>query len=128
MLQQFIAAWVENFVVKVCHTDAHVPENCSTAEHQNKQQVGKAARIEVDHVDLDWEHKGKLLIAWWAQENIRHWLRYQNRKAWQVKYITLPWIRRCKRHRFAVVEAISIWLESYPVTNATTQNTLSFEK
>lgn len=67
MFQQDVVAWVQSLVVKVCHTDAHVPENYTTAEHQNKQQVDQAARIELHHVDLDWEHKGKLLIAWWAQ-------------------------------------------------------------
>ncbi|PKU34173.1 hypothetical protein llap_15523 [Limosa lapponica baueri] len=35
----------------------------ATKEHQNKQQVDWAAKIEVAEVDLDWQHKGELVIA-----------------------------------------------------------------
>lgn len=51
--------------------DGHVPKDCSTAEHWKKHQVDQATRIELGHVDLDWEYKGELLIVWWVQENKR---------------------------------------------------------
>ncbi|XP_054675222.1 ribonuclease H-like [Grus americana] len=62
-LWQDIAARVENMAVKVRHVDAHVPKSCATEEHQNNQQVDKAAKIEVAQVDLDWERKGELFVA-----------------------------------------------------------------
>ncbi|GAB0209681.1 hypothetical protein GRJ2_003433800 [Grus japonensis] len=43
--------------VKVHHVDADVPKSHATEEHQNNEQVDKAAKIEVAQVDLDWEHK-----------------------------------------------------------------------
>ena len=71
-LWQDIAAWLENLVVKVRHVDAHVPKSRATEEHQNNQQVDKAARIEVAQVDLDWQHKGELFLAWWAHDTSGH--------------------------------------------------------
>ncbi|XP_072706101.1 uncharacterized protein [Ciconia boyciana] len=71
-LWQDIAAWVENLVVKVRHVDAHVPKGQATEEHQNNQQVDQAAQIEVAQVDLDWQHKGELFIAWWAHVTSGH--------------------------------------------------------
>ncbi|KAK4806899.1 hypothetical protein QYF61_012620 [Mycteria americana] len=65
-LWQDIAAQVENLVVKVRHVDAHVPRSQATGEHQKNQQVDQAAKTEVAQVDLDWQHKGELFIAWWA--------------------------------------------------------------
>ena len=62
-LLQSIAAWVENLVVKVPHIDAHVPKSWATEEHQNNQLADQAAKIEVAHVDLDWQHKRELFIA-----------------------------------------------------------------
>ncbi|KAK4825191.1 hypothetical protein QYF61_024671, partial [Mycteria americana] len=67
-LWQDIAAQVENLFVKVRHVDAHVPKSPATEEHQNNQQVDQAAKIEVAQVDLDWQHKGELFIAWWAHD------------------------------------------------------------
>lgn len=55
-LQKDIAEWVENMVVKICHEDAHVPKGCAIEEYQNNQQLDKAARIEVDQVDLNWQN------------------------------------------------------------------------
>ncbi|KAK4806255.1 hypothetical protein QYF61_013399, partial [Mycteria americana] len=71
-LWQDIAARVENLVVKVRHVDAHVPKSRATEEHQNNQQVDQAAKIEVAQVDLDWQHKGELFIAWWAHDTSGH--------------------------------------------------------
>ncbi|KAK4830667.1 hypothetical protein QYF61_012767 [Mycteria americana] len=71
-LWQDIAAWVENLVVKVRHVDAHVPKSRATEEHQNNQQVDQAAQIEVAQVDLDWQDKGELFIAWWAHDTSGH--------------------------------------------------------
>ncbi|KAK4832710.1 hypothetical protein QYF61_025171 [Mycteria americana] len=71
-LWQDIAAWVENLVVKVHHADAHVPKSQATEEHQNNQQVDQAAQIEVAQVDLDWQDKGELFIAWWAHDTSGH--------------------------------------------------------
>ena len=67
-----IAARLENLVVKVRHVDAHVPKSRATEEHQNNQQVDKAARIEVAQVDLDWQHKGELFLARWAHDTSGH--------------------------------------------------------
>ncbi|GAB0210311.1 hypothetical protein GRJ2_003496900 [Grus japonensis] len=57
-LWQDIAARVENIAVKLHHIDAHMPKHYTTEEHQNNEQVGEAAKIEVAQVDLDWECKG----------------------------------------------------------------------
>ncbi|KAK4811071.1 hypothetical protein QYF61_016357 [Mycteria americana] len=71
-LWQNIAARVENLVVKVRHVDAHVPKSRATEEHENNHQVDQAAKIEVAQVDLDWQHKGELFIAWLAHDTSGH--------------------------------------------------------
>ncbi|GAB0207771.1 hypothetical protein GRJ2_003242800 [Grus japonensis] len=71
-LWQDIAARVENIALKVHHVDAHVPKSRATEEHQNNEQVDKAAKIEVAQVDLDWERKGELFVARWAHETSGH--------------------------------------------------------
>ncbi|KAJ7412567.1 hypothetical protein BTVI_45981 [Pitangus sulphuratus] len=63
---------VETLVVKLHHVDAHVPTGWTTEEHRNNQQVDQAARIEVDQVDLDWQHKGELFLALWAHDTLEH--------------------------------------------------------
>ncbi|GAB0209629.1 mitochondrial enolase superfamily member 1 [Grus japonensis] len=50
--------------VKVHHVDADVPKSRATEEHQNNEQVDKAAKIEVAQVDLDWERKGEVPVDW----------------------------------------------------------------
>ncbi|KAK4816512.1 hypothetical protein QYF61_017612 [Mycteria americana] len=70
-LWQGIATWVENLVVKVHHVDGHVPKSRATEEHHNNPQVDQAAKIEAAQVDLDWQHKGELFIAWWAHDTFR---------------------------------------------------------
>jgi len=52
--------------------DAHTPKSWATEEHQNNQQVVQAAKTEVALVDLDWQHKGELFIARWAQDTLGH--------------------------------------------------------
>ena len=69
---QDIAAQVEKLAVKAHHIDAHMPKNCVTEEHQNNKQVDQAARIGVAQVDLDWESKGELFIAWRAHDTSGH--------------------------------------------------------
>ncbi|KAK4827441.1 hypothetical protein QYF61_017998 [Mycteria americana] len=71
-LWQDIAAWVENLVVKVHHVDAYIPNSWATEEHQNNQQVDQAPKSEVAQVDLDWQHKGELFVAWWAHDTSGH--------------------------------------------------------
>ena len=71
-LWQDIAARVQNLVVKVRHVDAHVPKSRATEEHQNNQQVDKAAKIEVAQMDLDWQHKSELFLARWAHDTSGH--------------------------------------------------------
>uniref|UniRef100_A0A8B9FPQ9 ribonuclease H n=1 Tax=Amazona collaria TaxID=241587 RepID=A0A8B9FPQ9_9PSIT len=71
-LWQDIAARVQNLVIKVRHVDAHVPKSRATEEHQNNQQVDKAAQIEVAQMDLDWQHKGELFLARWAHDTLGH--------------------------------------------------------
>ncbi|KAK4806905.1 hypothetical protein QYF61_012626 [Mycteria americana] len=44
----------------------------ATEEHQNNQQVDQAAKTGVAQVDLDWQHKGELFIAWWAHDTSGH--------------------------------------------------------
>lgn len=48
-LWQDIAARIENMTV---------PRSRVTEEHQNNEQVDKAAKIGIAQVDLDWERKG----------------------------------------------------------------------
>ena len=59
-------------VVKVHHVDAHVPKSRAAEEQQNDHQVDQAARIEVAQIDLDWQHKGELFLAWQAHETSGH--------------------------------------------------------
>ena len=49
-----------------------MPKSRATEEHQNNEQVDKAAKIEVAQVDLDWERKGELFVARWAHETSGH--------------------------------------------------------
>jgi len=57
------------------------------------------------------------------------WLKYECGEAWQVDYITLPQTCQGKCHVLTMVEATTIWLKTYRVHHATTQNTiLSLEK
>jgi len=56
----------------VRHVDAHVPKSRATEEHQNNHQVDQAAKTEVAQVDLDWQHKCELFIAWWARDISGH--------------------------------------------------------
>ncbi|PKU35458.1 hypothetical protein llap_14242 [Limosa lapponica baueri] len=63
---------IENLVIKVHRIDSHVPESWAAEEHQNNQQVDRAAKIGVAQVDLDWQHKGELLIVWWAHDTSGH--------------------------------------------------------
>ena len=55
-------------VIKVRHVDAHVPTSRATEEQQNNHQVDRAAKPEVAQIDLDWQNKGELFLARWAQE------------------------------------------------------------
>jgi len=71
-LWQDIAAHLEQLVVKVPHVEAHVPKSWATEEHQNNNQVDQAVKIEVAQVDLDWQHKDELFIAWWAHDTSGH--------------------------------------------------------
>jgi len=71
-LWQDIATQLEKLVVKVCCMDAQVPKNQATEEHQNNHQVDQSAKTEVAHVDLDWQQKGELFIAWWAHGTSGH--------------------------------------------------------
>ncbi|KAM6327934.1 uncharacterized protein FN964_015589 isoform 3-T3 [Alca torda] len=69
-LWQDIAERLGKLVVKVRHVDAHIPMSRATEEHQNNQQVDKAAKI--FQTDLDWEHKGELFLARWAHDTSGH--------------------------------------------------------
>lgn len=51
--------------------DAHVRKSQAAEEHQNNQQVERAAKVEVARLDLDWSHKGKLFVGQWACDNLR---------------------------------------------------------
>ena len=51
-------------VVKVCQVGAHVPKSWATEEQQNNHQVDQAARVKVAQIDLDWQHKSELVLAW----------------------------------------------------------------
>ncbi|KAK4808504.1 hypothetical protein QYF61_005821 [Mycteria americana] len=52
------------------------------------------------------------------------WLKYKYGEAWQMDYITRPQTRQGKRRVLTMVEAITRWLETYPVTHATARNTI----
>lgn len=43
---------------------------------------------------------------------------------WQVDYITLPQTHHGKYHVLTMVEATTEWLETYPMSHDTTQNTI----
>lgn len=58
----------ENTTIKACHVDAHITKSCATKEHQNKQQVDWAARVDIALVDLNWQHKGDLFLMLWAHQ------------------------------------------------------------
>ncbi|PKU31524.1 hypothetical protein llap_18173 [Limosa lapponica baueri] len=49
-----------------------MPKSHATEEHQNNKQVGKAVKIEVAQVDLDWEHKGELFVTRWAHKTLEY--------------------------------------------------------
>ena len=53
-------------VVKVRHVDAYVPKSRTTEEQQNNHQVDRAAKFEVNQIDLDWQHKSELFLPQWA--------------------------------------------------------------
>ncbi|KAK4830543.1 hypothetical protein QYF61_011681 [Mycteria americana] len=98
-LWQDMAAWVESLVVKACHVDAHVPKSWAAEEHQNNQQVDQAAEIEGAQVDLDWQHKGELFIAWWAHDTSGHQGRdatYRWRLSMNVKHAAIKQAKRLK--------------------------------
>jgi len=58
--------------LQVRHVDAHMPKKHAAEEHRNNEQVAKAVKIEVAPVELDWEHKSKLLVAGWTQKTSGH--------------------------------------------------------
>ena len=62
-LWQDIAAQLAKLVMKVHYIDVHVSKSQATEEHQNNQQVDKAAKIEVAQVDLDWQHKSEFFYS-----------------------------------------------------------------
>ncbi|KAK4811357.1 hypothetical protein QYF61_027586 [Mycteria americana] len=62
----------ENNLLTYPRVYAHIPKSQATEEHQNNQQVDQAAKIEVAQVDLDWQHKSELFIAWWTQDSSGH--------------------------------------------------------
>ena len=66
------ASQVENLVIKVCRVDAHITRSLATEEHENKQQVDQAAKIERAQMDLDCQYKGELFLAWWAHYTLGH--------------------------------------------------------
>ncbi|KAJ7396399.1 hypothetical protein BTVI_145476 [Pitangus sulphuratus] len=74
-LWQDIVAQVENMTLKVHHIDAHMPKSHATEEHQNNEQVDKAAKIGIDQVDLEWKGvvvKGAIwgVIEWMGQRDL----------------------------------------------------------
>lgn len=71
-LWQDITAWIGNMALKERHIDAYMPRSHVTEEHQNNEQLDKAAKIEIAQVDLDWEQKCELFAARWAYETSGH--------------------------------------------------------
>lgn len=71
-LWQDIAAQVESLVTKVHYINTHMPKSRDTEEHGNKEQVDRAARIEMAKVYLDCKYKGDLFIAQWAHDASGH--------------------------------------------------------
>lgn len=51
---------------------AHMPKTPDGLPRniKNNKQVDQATRTEVAQVDLDWEHKGELLVTLWAHETL----------------------------------------------------------
>jgi len=45
--------------------------------------VDWASKIKVAQIDLDWQHKGELFLAWWTHETSGH----------QGRYATYKWAR-----------------------------------
>ncbi|KAF4804263.1 uncharacterized protein TURU_009272 [Turdus rufiventris] len=52
------------------------------------------------------------------------WSKYKYGETWQINYITLPQTRQGKCYVLTMVEATTRWLETYPVSPATAQNTI----
>lgn len=40
--------------------------------HCNNEQVDWAANMKVSQMDLDWQHKGELFLAWWVHDGSGH--------------------------------------------------------
>lgn len=58
--------------VEVDHVDAHVPKSHAAGEHHNNGQVHQAAKIKLSQLDVDWQHKRELFLAWWAHDASDH--------------------------------------------------------
>ncbi|KAF4803562.1 hypothetical protein TURU_014995 [Turdus rufiventris] len=67
-----IATRVEKLPVEVHYVNAHVPKSRANEEHRYKKQVDQASKIEVSQIDLDWQHKGELLLTPWAHDASSH--------------------------------------------------------
>lgn len=67
-----------------------MPKSCATEEHQNNQQVDKAAKTGIAQRDLDWVQKGELFIAQWAHETSGHLGRDATYR-WACDQGTCPW-------------------------------------
>ncbi|RMB91849.1 hypothetical protein DUI87_31777 [Hirundo rustica rustica] len=136
-----IATQVEKLTMKVRHVNARVSRSQANEEHHNNEQVDKAAKVKVSQADLDWQHKGEVFLAHWAHDASGHqgtdtdgpvtegwtllWTTsHRYGEAWQIDCITLPQTRQGKRYVLTMVEATTVWLETYPVPHATACNTI----
>lgn len=141
-----------------------------------KKKKGKWIRIlrlKWSQLDLDWQCKTELFIAWWGYDTSGHqgrsaiykwvhdegvdlimnttaqiiyeceackavkqakgvkplwyeeqWLKYNSREGWKDNYITFPQTHHGKCRVCAVVEETTGWLKTYPLTHATSRNSI----
>lgn len=54
----------------------------------------------------------------------RQWLKYKCGEARQVDHIAVPQAGKSKYRVLTTVEAVTSWLETYPVPHATTRNSI----
>ncbi|RMC12152.1 hypothetical protein DUI87_11287 [Hirundo rustica rustica] len=52
------------------------------------------------------------------------WFKYKYGEAWQIDYITLPQTRQGKSYVLTMVDALTGWLDTYPVPHTTARNTI----
>ncbi|RMC20938.1 hypothetical protein DUI87_01791 [Hirundo rustica rustica] len=110
-----IATHVGKLPVKVRHVDAHVRKSQANEEHQNNEQV-----IHDCETCAAIKQAKRVKPLWYGGR----WSKYKYGEAWQMTTSPFPQTRQGKCYVLTMVEAITGWLETYPVPHATARNTI----